>query len=234
MPKTNLPSERSSSREVDAFLANAARVPALSQVKGRLIFAIDATMSRQPTWDRAAQIQNEMFAVTASIGGLGVQLVYFRGFGELRASEWMTSPVALAKLMQGVSCLSGQTQLNRVLAHVVAEARRTKVGTFVYVGDCFEENPDVAAKEAAQLALLGVPAFMFHEGHDPNAEAVFREIARLTHGVYAHFDAGSAKQLRDLLTAAAVYATGGPPALKDYGNRVGGEVLRLSQRMDKK
>jgi len=234
MSKNNLPTERSSSREVAAFLSKAARMPALSQVKGRLIFAIDATMSRQPTWDRAAEIQTEMFAVADGIGGLGVQLVYFRGFGEFEASEWATSASALAKRMQRVSCLSGSTQLHRVLAHAVAEARRTKVGALVYVGDCFEENADAVAKEAAQLALLGVPAFMFHEGHDLSAEAVFREIARLTHGVYARFDAGSARQLRDLLTAAAVYATGGSLALKDYGNRVGGEVLRLSQGMGKK
>jgi hypothetical protein len=234
MPKNNLPTERSSSRDVDAFLAKAARVPALSQVKGRLIFAIDATMSRQPTWDRAAEIQSDMFGVADGIGGLGVQLVYFRGFGEFEASEWTTSASALARRMQRVTCLSGSTQLHRVLAHAVAEARRTKIGALVYVGDCFEENPDTVAKEAAQLALLGVPAFMFHEGHDLCAEAVFREIARLTHGVYARFDAGSARQLRDLLTAAAVYATGGSLALKDYGNRVGGEVLRLSQGLGKK
>jgi len=234
MPKNNLPTERSSSREVEAFLAKAARVPALSQVKGRLIFAIDATMSRQPSWDRAAEIQSEMFGVAGGIGGLGVQLVYLRGFGEFEASEWTTSASALARRMQRVRCLSGATQLYRVLAHAVAEARRTKIGALVYVGDCFEENADAVAKQAAQLTLLGVPAFMFHEGHDLTAEAVFREIARLTYGVYARFDAASARQLRDLLTAAAVYATGGSLALKDYGNRVGGEVLRLSQGMSKK
>jgi hypothetical protein len=234
MPKDDLPTERSSSRDVDAFLAKAARIPALSQVKGRLIFAIDATMSRQPMWDRAAEIQTEMFRVTDAVGGLAVQLVFFRGIGEFEASEWTTSPSALAKRMQGVTCRSGSTQLHRVLAHTAAEARRTKVGTLVYVGDCFEEGADAVTAEAAKLALLGIPAFMFHEGYDPNAEAVFREIARLTHGVYARFDAGSARQLRDLLTAAAVYATGGSLALKDYGNSVGGEVLRLSRGMGKK
>src|SRR5262245_8150966 len=109
MPKNNLPTERSSSRDVDAFLTKAASIPALSQVKGRLIFAIDATMSRQPTWDRAAEIQTEMFRVTDTVGGLAVQLVFFRGFGEFEASEWATSPSALAKRMQGVTCRSGST-----------------------------------------------------------------------------------------------------------------------------
>jgi len=234
MPKNNLPSERSPSRDVEAFLAKAARVPALSQVKGRLIFAIDATMSRQPTWDRAAEIQTDMFAVADGVGGLAVQLVFFRGSGEFQASEWTTSPSALAARMQRVTCRSGSTQLRRVLAHAAAEGRRTKVGALVYIGDCFEESSDAAATEAAKLALLGIPAFMFHEGYDPTAAAVFGEIARLTHGVYARFDAGAARQLRDLLTAAAIYATGGGLALKNYGDRMGGEVLRLSRGMGKK
>jgi len=101
----------------------------------------------------------------------------------------------------------------------------------VYIGDCFEESADVAASEAAKLALLGVRAFMFHEGRDASADAVFRDIARLTHGVYARFDPGAARQLRELLTAAAVYAAGGQLALKKHGDRVGGEVLRLSRQM---
>jgi hypothetical protein len=234
MPKTNLPSERSPSHDIDAFLAKAASVPALSQVKGRLIFAIDATMSRQPTWDRAAEIQADMFGVADTVGGLAVQLVYFRGHGEFEASEWTTSSSALATRMGSVTCSSGSTQLRRVLTHAAAEARRTKVGALVYIGDCFEESPDTVVTEAAKLALLGIPAFMFHEGYDPSAAAIFNEIARLTNGIYARFDAGAARQLRDLLTAAAVYATGGRLALKDYGDRVGGEVLRLSRGLGKK
>jgi hypothetical protein len=234
MAKSNLPSEHSSSREVDSFLAKAARLPALSQAKGRLIFAIDATMSRQATWDRAANIQTEMFSVAESAGGLAVQLVYFRGFGEFQTSQWTTSAAALAKRMQEVNCVSGGTQLCRVLKHANSEARRTKVTALVYVGDCFEESADVAANEAAKLAMLGVRAFMFHEGRDPGTATVFQEIARLTNGVYARFDAGAARQLRELLMAAAVYAAGGALALKSYGARVGGEVLRLSRQIGEK
>ena len=231
MAKRNLPGERSSSREVDAFLATAARVPSLSQTKGRLIFAIDATMSRQATWDRAANIQTDMFSVTDSIGGLAVQLVYFRGYGEFRASDWTASTSALGRRMQEVRCLSGGTQLCRVLSHAAAEARGSKVGALVYVGDAFEESADAAAGEAARLALLGVRAFMFHEGSDPAAATVFQEIARLTNGVYVRFDAGAARRLRELLTAAAVFATGGAAALKNYAAQAGGEVLRLSRRI---
>jgi hypothetical protein len=225
----NLPVKRSSSKDIAAFLDKAARTPTLAQVKGRLIFAVDATMSRQPTWDAATEIQSDMFEVAQSIGGLGVQLVYFRGRGEFEASEWTTTPAALAARMREVRTRSGFTQLRRVLAHAAEEARRTKVGALVYVGDNFEENPDVVAKEAGALALLGVPAFMFHEGDDPSAAAMFREIARLTHGVYARFNSGAARQLRDLLRAAAVYATGGGTALNRFAELTGGEVLRLAR-----
>jgi len=225
----NLPVKRSSSKDIATFLDVAARTPTLVQVKGRLLFAVDATMSRQPTWDAATEIQSDMFEVARSIGGLGVQLVYFRGRGEFEASEWTTTPSALAARMREVRTRSGFTQLRRVLAHAAEEARRTKVGALVYVGDCFEENPDVVAKEAGALALLGVPAFMFHEGDDPTAASMFREIARFTHGVYARFDSGAARQLRDLLKAAAVYAAGGGEALNRFAEITGGEVLRLAR-----
>ena len=234
MAKNDLPIQRSSSREVDAFLAKAAKLPALSQAKGRLIFAIDATMSRQATWDRAANIQTEMFSAAESVGGLAVQLVYFRGLGEFQATRWTASATALARQMQSVNCLSGGTQLCRVLQHTNSEARRTRVTALVFIGDCFEESADAVVAEAAKLAMLGVRAFMFHEGVDPSAATTFQEIARLTNGVYAHFDPTSARRLRELLTAAAVYAAGGAPALKEYGARMGGEVLRLSQQIDRK
>jgi len=234
MANDNLPAKPSSARDVDAFLGRAAKLPSLAQTKGRLIFAIDATMSRQPTWTRATQIQSDMFGVAQDIGGLAVQLVYFRGHGEFRASDWTASPTVLANRMREVGCRSGFTQICRVLAHAAAEAGQTKVGALVYVGDAFEEDPDAAAAEAGRLALLGVPAFMFHEGDDPHAGAVFRDIARLTKGVYARFDSGAAKQLRDLLMAAAIYATGGAVALREHARKKGGEFLRIADQMERK
>ena len=234
MTKDNLPAKTSSTRDVDAFLNKAAKLPTLAQAKGRLIFAIDATMSRQPTWTKATQIQSDMFDVAQSIGGLAVQLVYFRGHGEFHASDWTASASVLGNRMRDVTCRSGFTQVRRVLAHAGAEAGLTKVGALVYVGDAFEEDPDAAAAEAGRLALLGVPAFMFHEGDDPRAGAVFQNVARLTKGVYARFDAGAAKQLRDLLMAAAIYATGGAVALREHAQKKGGEILKLANAMGRK
>jgi len=75
-----------------------------------------------------------------------------------------------------------------------------------------------------------VPAFVFHEGGEPHAASAFRQIARLTNGAYCPFDAASARQLKELLSAVAVYAAGGRRALEDYSKRTGGSVpLLVSQ-----
>jgi hypothetical protein len=228
-----LPAEASSATEVSDFLAKVkamAPSPTPQSGRGRLIFAMDATMSRQPTWDRALQIQAEMFAETARIGGLDVQLVYFRGFGECQASKWVSDPTALARLMTRVDCRGGNTQIGKVLAHIRKEAAACKVNAVVYVGDCMEEHLDRLCATAGEIGLLGVPVFMFQEGHDPIAEQAYREIARLTRGAYCRFDQGSAKQLRELLSAVAVYAAGGRRALVEHiKGGSGGATLLLEQ-----
>jgi hypothetical protein len=196
---------------VDEFLEKARRVVACATQpgRGRLIFALDATMSRQPTWDIAQSIQGEMFATTAAQGGLDVQLVYFRGFGECRASNFVSGGQGLAALMSKISCRGGHTQIAKVLRHVLDETKAVRVGALVYVGDAMEEQADDLCALAGELGLLGVKAFMFHEGSDAAAGATFKEIARLTGGAYAQFDHGAPRRLAELLAAAAAYAVGG-------------------------
>ena len=187
--------------------------PRTTTGRGRLLFAMDATMSRQPTWDMALALQADMFHAVKAVGGLDVQLIYFRGAGECRASGWVSDPDALAALMTRVTCAGGYTQIGKVLSHARTEAAKKPVNALVYVGDCMEENIDDLCGRAGELALLGVPVFLFQEGADARAEKAFREIARLTKGAYCRFDAGSAAQLRELLSAVAVYAAGGRKAL---------------------
>ena len=78
-----------------------------------------------------------------------------------------------------------------------------------------------------ELALLGVKAFMFHEGADPAAAGAFREIARLTGGAYAAFDQSAAQRLASLLAAAAAYAAGGSRALEAMALEPKGDEARL-------
>lgn len=226
--------KRSSDGEVDAFLRQVAKTPVSAPGRrGRLIFAMDATASREPTWDRAAQIQAAMFSESADLGGLEIQLCYYRGILEFESSPWYTEANALRKRMTRVFCAAGLTQIGRVLQHAVEESQRGKVNALVFVGDCVEENADELAGLAGRLGLLGLPAFVFQEGHDPMAERIFRQIARLSGGAYCHFDASSPQTLRDLLSAVAVYAAGGRKALEQFGHRRGGEVLRLTHQITK-
>jgi hypothetical protein len=174
-----------------------------------LIFALDATGSREPTWDMAAQLQAQMFEEAAKIGGLDVQLIYFRGSNEVRESPWLSDARELVRLMGKIRCEAGITKIERVLRHVRAENERERVGAAIFIGDAVEEPP----QKLYDAACIDVPLFMFQEGDVGSVEKIFREIARLTGGAYGKFDAGAAKQLGELLRAVAAFATGGIAAL---------------------
>ena len=223
---------KSSRNDIDAFLKNVAQVQRVnpSGKKGRLIFAMDATASREATWDHACHLQADMFTETAALGGLDIQLCYYRGFGEFEASPWLNTSRDLLQHMRRVSCLGGHTQIEKVLRHALQETRREKIDALVFVGDCLEENIDDLCRYAGELALLGVPMFLFHEGYDPVAGMGFKQLAELTRGAYCRFDSNSAQQLKELLGAVAVYAAGGRKALENYNQRQGKVVLQLAQQ----
>jgi hypothetical protein len=226
------PARGSQSAAIDLFLGEAKR---LAQgplgARGRMVFALDATMSRRPAWDLACKLQAQMFDEAAAIGGLDVQLVYFRGFAECRASDFVADARRLTGLMTSIHCLGGLTQIERVLKHTRGETKRRRVDVLVYVGDAMEEAIDPLCALAGELGMLGVKGFMFHEGRDPAAETCFREIARLTGGAYARFDLSSPGELAGLLRAAAAYAAGGRAALEDLARREGGEPRKLLGQM---
>jgi len=84
----------------------------------------------------------------------------------------------------------------------------------------------LSPRPAGELGLLGVKAFLFQEGADPVAAMAFREIARLTGGASATFDASAPNRLRELLGAVAAYAAGGLPALEQRA-KGGADAARL-------
>jgi len=220
------PQKRSAPNEIDAFLRQAKAVAATRTAGGRLILALDATMSRQPTWDLACALQAEMFDAVGQTGGqtggqtranagaLGVQLVYFRGLGECRASKFVNDTAALKRLMTDISCQGGHTQIGKVLGHALKQTAIQKVDALVYIGDAMEETLRDLAGKAGDLGLRGVPVFVFQEGRDAIAESAFKEIARLSKGAWFRFDRNSAATLAKLLSAVAVFATGGVKALE--------------------
>jgi hypothetical protein len=221
----------SGSEDIAAFVARArAMSPHAAGARGRLVFALDATMSRQPTWDMACALQADMFREAAAVGSLDIRLVYYRGFNECRASGWISDTARLAKLMARIDCQGGNTQIGKVLSEARREAAASGVRAVVFVGDAMEEQVDDLCGKAGELGLLKVPVFMFQEGHDSTAEHAFREIARLTGGAWCRFDPGAAAQLRELLRAAAAYAAGGREALLRL-SKTGSNAARLLGQM---
>lgn len=227
----SVPKKADAKGDVDAFLASVAATPRRGGGMGRVLFAMDATASREPTWDMASHTQAEMFKVTEDLGGLAIQLAFYRGFGEFKVSPWLQDTETMLSMMTAVFCLAGQTQIHKVLKHVANEARSGQVHALVFVGDVIEEDIDALGHLAGELGLLGVPAFVFQEGHDGASEKGFRQIAKLSGGAYGRFDTDSPHILRDLLSAVAVFAAGGRKALENHARKQGGEVLMIAKQM---
>ena len=217
---------------VDAFVEQVGRLPARpSGTRGRLLFAMDATASREPTWDHACSIQGEMFVAADTLGGLDVRLAFYRGFEEFKVSRWTSDGRELARLMGAVRCLAGRTQIGKMLRYAGEQRRESRIDAVVFVGDSCEEDVDQVGHEAGQLGLLGLPVFVFQEGNDRTASRLFPQIAKLTRGAHCKFDRNSPDELRKLLGAVAAYAAGGRDALLKYGREKGGAAARLTHQM---
>lgn len=219
--KKIVPRQPASKKEISDFLQQVKRTPRAggADSAGRLAFIIDATASRQPTWDHACQMQGEMFKAVEKVGSLQVQLAYFQGFDEFRATGWVNNAAALVRPMSAVTCRAGHTQIQRVLQHLVKETGNQRIAAAVYIGDACEEHSKQIFQLAGQLGVLKTPMFMFQEGRDARAAKVFETVASLSGGAYCRFDASSASLLAELLSAVAVYAAGGQQALLGMKNK---------------
>ncbi len=214
-PDSALGSRQGVRSDVAAFLTKSRMLARPNEAAdGMLLFAMDATMSRQPTWDMAITLQAGMFTAIPKNAALQVQLLYFRGMGECRASKWVVDAEALARLMSGIACRGGDTQIGKVFSHARAEHKKRRINAVVFVGDAIEENVDALASQAGELGLLGLPLFLFQEGQDSRVEAAFREFARLSKGAYARFDSSAPQHLAELLKAVAAFASGGQNNLR--------------------
>ncbi len=221
------PAKTASGGEIARFLDKRRNLQTFAERSPRLLFAVDATASRQPTWDLACQLQGEMFLATERLASLSVQLCYYRGLGEFQATPWTGSAGALARAMSRVQCAAGQTQLRRVLRHALAEHRQRPVRAAVFIGDAMEENADALAELAGECGLRRLPLFLFQEGGQPAVTACFDRLAGLSGGARLDFDRASAERLATLLGAVARYAAGGREALEKSASE--GARLLLEQ-----
>ena len=229
---SNYPEHTSSRAEIDQFITRSQTHTPARKTRPRLLFACDATASRQPTWDRACQLQGRMFLATRDLGGLQVQLCYYRGFAEMRASAWLQEETGLLQLMSQVRCAGGYTQIERLLNHALRDHARGPIRALVFLGDAVEESVDALCGKAGECGLKQLPLFMFQEGHDPMVEQCFRTMARVSTGAYARFDHNSPQQFADLLGAVASYAAAGTAGLLRYGKSDGrAEAGRLLKQL---
>jgi len=222
------------SQAVATFIAQAkspAKLPG-TPIESRIIFGMDATASREPTWDQASQIQHEMFAAVQSNQRLAVQLCFYSGFRELKASRFCHSATELQNLMSKVRCKGGHTQIGRLLKHALKVSRTDTLKAILFVGDAIEESVDDLCNQAGLLGLKQIPLFIFHEGRDVAVERTFRAMTKLSGGAYAPFDLASPNQLKRLLAGAAAYATGGSAALGSLAHQQPG-LKQLTQQLPK-
>lgn len=229
---STLPDKKSSQQEIQSFLDQVNKTPVRTGKKrGRLLFAMDATASREHVWDIASQNHAAMFAETDKVSGLDVQLCYYRGFGEFKASDWTHQARDLQRQILSVHCLAGKTQIAKVLKYALKECKDKPINALVFVGDCVEEDPDLLGQLAGQLGILNVPIFLFQEGQDPIATRTFAHLATLSGGAHCHFDAKSAHKLAQLLAAVAVFASGGRGALSSNALSHDRDVKHLLEQL---
>lgn len=194
----------------------------------RLIFALDATASREPTWVRARALHADLFDAATEGDPLALQLCWYRGFSEFEASPWMTAPAELKVRLDRVSCLGGPTQISRLLRHYLgAGTPAVPVRAMVFVGDAQEEREVELLSLAGQCRIRNQPVFVFQEGSDNATARVFEQIAQLSGGAYARLDGQSSDRLRELLGAVVRYARGGRLALSRSATQ--SDKLLLSQ-----
>ena len=192
---------------VSDFLVTAKKHPISNKQINRLILGIDATASREATWDIATSLHSDIFSVAEKT--LQIQLAYYRGIGDFKASEWTQSPQSLRSTMEKVQCLGGRTQISRFLQHCYTEALNNTLKGIVFIGDCCEEEPKEIIELAGKIGILGIPIFVFQEGNDAFANTVFRQIAKISRGAHSPFSVDSAKTLAELLEAVISYVVRG-------------------------
>jgi len=219
-------------KKIKSFLEAVENLPVSSnKTKGSLIFAMDATASRGPTWDVAISIQSQMFHEAAVFGGLEVQLVFYRGFSQCNASKWTDSSEIFGKIMSSVNVLPGRTQIERILRHAINQSEKKLINALIFIGDAMEEDIDILSDLAGRLGLRGVPIFIFHEGGFEPAASAFRHIAMLSGGAYSPFDTSSPDKLSSLMRAIGAFVAGGHKALNSSAKKFGGDILKLANQV---
>lgn len=197
----------------------------------RLLFSMDATASREASWNVAKEITDAMFKAVPGI--LDVALAYHGGGRLQELTPFSPNAKVFLDKLHTVQCKAGTTALNDILDKATDISQ---LKALIYIGDCFEENPALAVELAQQLKLKGIRCFMFHDtssgsqGYDvATAHEVFGQIAQITGGALLPFDENSPEMVKQLLEVIAVYASLGIKALEQKAKYLPAARLLLEQ-----
>ncbi len=200
----------------------------------RLVLLLDLTGSRRASLTNARTATAAMLETIKAIGAIAVKLIYYRGFSECEAGRWEDDPAEVSRVMQELSCNTGNTQIGRALRFVLGEEEH--LAGCVFIGDHCEDNFDELTQLAAKLGQRRIPVFVFHECGDDDirsieARPVFQRLAELSGGVYCEFRPDSASTVRELLTGVGAYSAGGVEALKQVPTPQTQAAQQLQQRL---
>ena len=191
----------------------------------RLVFAVDATASREPAWTAARQVTDAL--VKALLGELDVALAVHGGSRVHTFTPFTDDARTLRDLAAGVDCHAGMTRLLPILA---TSLKRQAVRVVIYIGDVFEESLPQGRQLADQMGARGIKLIVLHDTTDRGARRdaeVFWDLAKRTGGCVLPFDATASGRLRDILSAVAVYAVGGEKLLRERRHGLPGAVALL-------
>ena len=196
----------------------------------RLIFAVDATASREPAWTAARQVTDVL--VKALPGALDVALAVHGGSRVHTFTGFTSDANTLRDRAAGVSCVAGMTRLLPILS---ASLKHPSVRVVIYIGDVFEENLLRGRQIADAMGAQGTRLIVLHDTADPAARRdaeIFWDLAKRTGGCVLPFDAAASARLRDILSAVAVYAVGGEKLLRARRHELPGAVALLEHLGD--
>ena len=216
-------------KKSDAFLdkVRAAKVvkpldrSAVPKKTPRLVFAFDATASREPAWDEARQITDRLFCSLP--GGLDIALAVHGGNTVHTFTPFSSDARSFRDQAAGISCIAGMTRLCTILRRTI-DAGGVKV--LLYIGDTYEEDSAEAFALADRCKLHGIRVLILADRADAHALEVFHGIAARTDGAVLDFRAVPLKDMGDVLEAVAALAAGGRKLLEGKGTK--GAQLLLS------
>jgi hypothetical protein len=197
----------------------------------RLIFAVDATASREPAWAAARQVTDAL--VKALPGELDVALAVHGGNRVHTFTGFTSDPATLRDRAAGVTCQAGLTRLLPILS---SSLKQQSVRVVIYIGDVFEESLPHGRTIADAMGARGTKLIVLHDTADRSARRdaeLFWDLAKRTGGCVLPFDASASGRLRDILSAVAVYAVGGEKLLRERRHALPGAVALL-EHLDKR